>query len=50
VDFGESKERFFEASDRELGNVTEAARAVGVSRNTAFGWTPSRSSDSAQTS
>ncbi|WP_422110501.1 hypothetical protein, partial [Cellulosimicrobium arenosum] len=30
--------RFFEALDREDGSVSAAARAVGVSRNTAFGW------------
>ena len=32
------KARFFEALDREDGSITAAARAVGVNRNTAFGW------------
>nr|WSY53194.1 hypothetical protein OG999_25755 [Streptomyces sp. NBC_00886] len=32
------KARFFEALDREDGSITDAARAVGVNRNTAFGW------------
>lgn len=32
------KVRFFEALDREDGNVSAAARCVGVNRNTAFGW------------
>ncbi len=32
------KARFFEALDRENGSITAAARAVGVNRNTAFGW------------
>ena len=34
----ELKARFFEALDREAGSVTAAARAVGVTRNTAYGW------------
>jgi IS30 family transposase len=34
----ELKVGFFEALDREGGNVSAAARAVGVSRDTAFGW------------
>lgn len=32
-----SKERFFAELDR-VGSVTLAARAIGVNRNTAFGW------------
>ncbi|MFF9772872.1 helix-turn-helix domain-containing protein [Streptomyces sp. NPDC013978] len=32
------RERFFEALEREDGSITAAARAVGVSRNTAYGW------------
>ncbi|KSZ56904.1 integrase [Rhodococcus pyridinivorans KG-16] len=32
------KDRFFEALDREDGNVSAAARSVGLSHNTAFGW------------
>ena len=32
------KAKFFEALDREGGSVSGTARAVGVSRNTAFGW------------
>lgn len=35
----ELKVRFFEALDREHGNVTAAARSVGLNRNTAYGWT-----------
>jgi IS30 family transposase/transposase-like protein len=38
VGFEVLKARFFEALDREGGSVTAAARAVGVNRNTAFGW------------
>lgn len=34
----ELKVRFFEALDREDGNISSSARAVGVSRDTAFGW------------
>ena len=34
----ELKARFFEALDREDGSVSGAARAVGVNRDTAFGW------------
>lgn len=34
----ELKVRFFEALDRWDGNISVAARAVGVSRDTAFGW------------
>ena len=34
----ESKDRFFQALDREGGNVTVAARSVGLNRNTAYGW------------
>ncbi|ASR04537.1 IS30 family transposase [Gordonia alkanivorans] len=34
----ELKELFFEALDREYGNVTAAARSVGVNRATAYGW------------
>src|SRR4051794_40578426 len=29
---------FFEALDRENGSIAVAARAVGVNRNTAYGW------------
>lgn len=32
------RERFFEALDREDGSITAAARAVGVNRNTVYGW------------
>lgn len=32
------RERFFEAVDREDGSITAAAGAVGVNRNTAYGW------------
>lgn len=32
------KARFFEALDEEDGSITAAACAVGVNRNTAFGW------------
>ena len=35
----ELKVRFFEALDREDGNVTVAARSVGLNRNTAYSWT-----------
>jgi len=38
VDFEVLKARFFEALDKENGSITAAARAVGVNRNTAFGW------------
>jgi transposase, IS30 family len=38
VDFEVLKARFFEALDRENGSITAAARAVGVNRNTAYGW------------
>ncbi|MGC0317513.1 transposase-like protein, partial [Kitasatospora acidiphila] len=39
MDFEALKARFFEALDREEdGSITAAARAVGVNRNTAFGW------------
>lgn len=38
MDFGVLKARFFEALDRTDGGITAAARAVGVNRNTAFGW------------
>lgn len=38
MDFEVLKARFFEALDREGGSITAAARAVGVNRNTAFGW------------
>ena len=34
----EVKEAFFDALDRVDGSVTAAAREVGVSRNTAYGW------------
>jgi IS30 family transposase len=34
----ELRERFFEALEREGGNVSVASRAVGVNLNTAFGW------------
>ena len=30
--------RFFEALDRENGSISAAAHAVGVNRNTAYGW------------
>lgn len=32
------RERFFEALDREGGSISAAARAVGISVSTAFGW------------
>lgn len=35
---GELRVAFFEVLDREGGDVSAAARAVGVSRNTAYGW------------
>lgn len=35
----ESKAAFFKALDRVDGNITAAAHAVGVNRNTAYGWT-----------
>jgi IS30 family transposase/transposase-like protein len=35
---GELRARFFEALEREKGSVSAAARAVGVSVSTAFGW------------
>ena len=38
MDFEVLKAKFFEALDREDGGITAAARAVGVNRNTAFGW------------
>ncbi|MBV9026758.1 MAG: hypothetical protein JO362_23850 [Streptomycetaceae bacterium] len=38
MDFEVLKARFFEALDKENGSITAAARAVGVNRNTAFGW------------
>lgn len=34
----ELRARFFESLDREAGSGTAAARAVGVNRNTAYGW------------
>ena len=34
----ELRARFFEALDRENGSISGAARAVGVNRETAFGW------------
>jgi transposase, IS30 family len=34
----ELRARFFEALDRENGSISGAARAIGVSRATAFGW------------
>ena len=34
----ELRERFFEALEREGGNVSVASRVVGVNLNTAFGW------------
>jgi IS30 family transposase len=34
----ELRSRFFRALDREGGSVSAAARAVGVNRNTAYGW------------
>lgn len=38
MSFVELKEAFFEALDRVDGSISAAARAVGVSRNTAYGW------------
>jgi IS30 family transposase/transposase len=38
VGFEVLRARFFGALDREGGSITAAARAVGVNRNTAFGW------------
>ncbi|MFF8991159.1 hypothetical protein ACF09H_14670 [Streptomyces sp. NPDC014983] len=38
MDFEVLKAKFFEALDREDGSVSAVARAVGVNRNTAFGW------------
>lgn len=38
MSFEELKEAFFEALDHQDGSITAAARQVGVSRNTAFGW------------
>jgi IS30 family transposase/transposase-like protein len=38
VDFADVKQRFFEALDREDGSISAAARAVGMSRNTAYVW------------
>lgn len=32
------KQAFFTALDQHEGSITEAARAVGVNRNTAYGW------------
>jgi len=34
----ELKVRFFEALDRENGSISAASRAVGMSRDTAYGW------------
>lgn len=39
MSFEELKAAFFEALDRMDGSITAAAREVGVSRNTAYGWT-----------
>jgi IS30 family transposase len=38
TDFQELKARFFDALDREDGNIAAAIRAVGVNRNTAYSW------------
>lgn len=38
MDFERLKKEFFEALDREKGNVSGAARVVGVSRGTAHTW------------
>lgn len=38
MDFEVLKAKFFEALDQEDGGITAAARAVGVNRNTAYGW------------
>lgn len=38
MSFEELKEAFFEALGRVDGSITDAAREVGVNRNTAFGW------------
>lgn len=38
MSFEEQKRQFFEALEQYEGNITDAARAVGVSRNTAYGW------------
>lgn len=39
MDFTELKVQFFLALDREQGNVSKAARLVGVQKGTAYAWT-----------